>query len=54
MEELKRNAALRLPALPKMRRTPLLADAAAFAALGVGGYLALQLAGLVLRALGVD
>ena len=54
MEEIKRNTGLRLPALPKMRRSPLLLNAAVFTALGVGGYLALQLAGLVFRALGVD
>ena len=54
MEEIRKNVALRLPALPKLRRTPLLADAAAFAALCGGGYLALQLLGLVFRVLGVD
>ena len=54
MEEIKRNTGLRLPALPKMHRSPLLRDAAVFTALGVGGYLALQLAGLGFRALGVD
>ena len=53
MEELKRQALLRVPALPKLRRNPLLQDAAAFALLGVGGYLAVRLADLVFRALGV-
>ena len=53
MEELKRQAALRLPALPKLRKTPLLTDAAAFAVLGAGGYLILRLADLLFRALGV-
>ena len=54
MEELKRSAALRLPALPKLKRTSMLEDAVAFAVLGGGGYLALRLAGLIFRALGVD
>ena len=54
MEEIRRNVAVpRLNMLPKRKRTPLLTDAVAFAALGVGGWLTLELAGLVLRALGV-
>ena len=53
MDEIKSKAALRLPPLPKPRRTPLLDGAAAFAVLGVGGYAALRLADLLFRALGV-
>ena len=40
MDEIKTKAPPRLPALPALQRTPLLADAAAFALLGGGGYLA--------------
>ena len=54
MEEIRKSAALRLPALPKLQRTPLLEDAAAFVILGGGGYLALRLMGLVFRVLGVE
>ena len=54
MEEIRKTAALRMPALPKVKRTPLLTDAIAFAALGGGGYLALRLMGLVFRLCGVD
>lgn len=53
MEAIRKLTALRLPALPKRKRTPLLADAAVFAALAGGGYAALQLMGLLFRALGV-
>ena len=54
MEEIRKASALRLPAPPKWKRTPLLTDAIAFAALGGGGYLALRLMGLVFRLCGVD
>ena len=54
MDEIKPKAPLRLPALPALQRTPLLADAAAFALLGGGGYLALRIMGLVFRLCGVD
>ena len=53
MEETRKDFALRLPALPKLRRTPLLEDAAAFAVLAVGGYGALRLMDLLFRVLGV-
>ena len=52
MEEIRKRIALRLPALPKPRRTPLLEDAAAFAILAVGGYGALRLMDLLFRVLG--
>lgn len=53
MEEIRKDIAFRHPALPKLRRTPLLEDAAAFAVLAVGGYGALRLVDLLFRALGV-
>ena len=53
MEEIKKACAFRVFLLPKLRRSPLLADAAAFAALAVGGYGALRLMDLLVRALGV-
>ena len=53
MEEIRKRTALRLPVLPKPRRTPLLEDAAAFAVLAVGGYGALRLMDLLFRVLGV-
>ncbi len=52
MEEIKKAAALRLPTLRGLKRTPLLTDAIAFAALGGGGYLALRLMDLLLRLCG--
>ncbi len=52
MEEIRKRIALRLPALPKPRRTPLLEDVAAFAVLAVGGYGALRLMDLLFRVLG--
>ncbi len=54
MEEIRRKTAFRVPTLPKLRRTPMLENAAAFAALGLGGYGALRLMDLLFRALGVD
>ena len=61
MEEIRKQAVLRLPAFPQpervkalLRRRPLAADALAFAVLGGGGYAALRLMGLLFRALGVD
>ena len=53
MEELKTKTALSLPALPKIRRTPFLTDAVAFAALLGGGYAALWLMELLFRLAGV-
>ena len=53
MEELKTKTALCLPALPKIRRTPFLTDAVAFAALLGGGYAALWLMELLFRLVGV-
>lgn len=56
MEELKPNAALPLPARPekpKMRRTPLLTDAIAFAALLGGGWAALWSMELLFRLIGI-
>ena len=56
MDELKTNAAPSLPALPrlpKLRRTPLLTDAIAFAALLGGGWAALWVMELLFRAVGV-
>ncbi len=54
MEDIKKIFVLRLPALPRLRRTPLLEDAAAFVLLGGGGYAALRLMGLLFRLCGVD
>ncbi len=54
MEEIRKRFSVRLPALPRLRRTPLLEDAFAFAVLGGGGYLALRLMELLFRAAGVD
>ena len=54
MEEIRKQIALHLPALPKVRMTPLLADAIAFALLGGGGYAALRVMDLLFKALGVD
>ncbi len=54
MEEIRKGFALRLSALPRLRRTPLLEDVCALAFLGGGGYLALRLMGLLFRAVGVD
>ena len=56
MEELKTKAVLSLPALPKLprvRKTPLLADAAAFAVLLGGGYAALWIMEMLFRLVGV-
>ncbi len=53
MEEIRSKHAVRLSALPKPRRTPLLENAAALAVLTVGGYAALRLMDLLFRALGV-
>ena len=53
MEELKAKTAFSLPALPKLRRTRLLTDAAAFAALLGGGYAALWFMELLFRLVGV-
>ena len=52
MEELKPNAALPAPALPKLRRTPLLENAVALAALLGGGWAALWVMELLFRAVG--
>ena len=54
MEEIRKQTAIRIPSLPKMKMTPLLADAIAFAVLGGGGYAALRLMGLLFRLCGVD
>ena len=54
MEEIRKQAAIRLPALPKLKMTPLMADAIAFAVLGGGGYAALRLMGLLFKLCGVD
>ena len=54
MEKIMKRIPIRLPAMPKLRRTPLMEDAAAFAILGGGGYIALRLMGLLFHALGVD
>ncbi len=54
MDEIRIIAAPRTVSLPKLKRTPLLTDAAAFAVLGGGGYLALRLMGLLFRLCGVD
>lgn len=54
MEEIRKLFSVRLPVLPKMRRSPLLEDAFAFAVLGGGGYLALRMMGLLFHVLGVD
>ena len=53
MEEIRKTAALRLPALPRVKKTPLLTGAAAFAALGGGGYLALRVMDLIFQLCGV-
>ena len=53
MEEIKSSLALRLPALGRWKKSPLLVDAAAFALLGGGGYLALRLMDLIFRLCGV-
>ena len=53
MEAIRKVFALRAPALTKLRRTPLLESAVAFAALGLGGWSALWLMELLFRALGV-
>ncbi len=53
MEEIKRQAAFRLPVRPARKRGPMLENAAALAVLSIGGYLAIRLADLVFRALGV-
>ena len=56
MEELKTNAALPAPALPRrplVRRTPLLEGAVAFAALFGGGWAALWVMELLFRLAGV-
>ena len=53
METIRKMVALRLPALSKLRRTPLLESAAAFAALAFGGWGALWVMELLFRALGV-
>ncbi len=56
MEEMKPNAALPTPALPKrplLRRTPMLESAVAFAALFGGGWAALWCMELLLRLMGV-
>jgi len=52
MEELKNAHAPALPALPKLRRTPLLTDALAFAVLLGGGWGALRLADAIFHLLG--
>ena len=54
MEEIRKAFAPYLPALPRLRRTPLLENAAAFVLLGGGGYAALRLMGLLFRLCGVD
>ncbi len=54
MDEIRIIAAPRTVSLPKLKRTPLLTDAAAFAVLGGGGYLALRLMDLLFRLCGVD
>lgn len=54
MEAIRKAVALRLPALPRIRRTPLMESALAFAALGGGGYLALRIMGLLFRLCGVE
>ena len=53
MESIKRTFALRLPAFRKLRRTPLLESAVAFAALTFGGWGALWVMELLFRSLGV-
>ncbi len=53
MEEIRKRALFRLFPSVRLRRTPLLENAAAFAVLAVGGYGALRLVDLLLRALGV-
>ena len=53
MEEIRSRRAARLAALPKLRRTLMLENAAALAVLSVGGYAALRLMDLLFRALGV-
>ena len=54
MEAIRKVFAPRLPALStRLRRTPLLESAVAFAALGFGGWGALWLMELLFRALGV-
>ena len=53
MDEIRKIAAPRPISLPKLRRTPLLTDAVAFAVLGGGGYLALRLMDLLFRLCGV-
>ena len=53
MEEIRKTASLRLPALPRVKKTPLLTDAFAFAVIGGGGYLALRLMDLVFQLCGV-
>ena len=56
MEELKPNAALPVPARPllqKVRRSPFLTDAVAFAALLGGGWAALWVMELLFRLCGV-
>ena len=54
MEEIRKIETARLPALPKLRRSPLLTDALAFVVLGGGGYLALRIMGLMFRLCGVE
>ncbi len=56
MEELKTKAVYSIPALPKLPKklkSPLLADAAAFAVLLGGGYAALWIMELLFRLVGV-
>jgi hypothetical protein len=56
MDELKTNTALPAPALPRqplLRRTPLLENAVAFAALLGGGWAALWVMELLFRLCGV-
>ena len=59
MEELKTKVVFAMPALPrapklmKSRKSPLLADAAAFAVLLGGGYAALWIMELLFRLVGV-
>lgn len=54
MDEIRKIAAPHPVSLPKLRRTPLLTDAAAFAVLGGGGYLALRIMNLLFHLCGVD